>query len=220
MTEFLYPHASIAIFAKAPILGAVKTRMQPALNKQQSALLQDRLIKHAITTAINSKVAPVQLWCAPNTQHPAFTGHGVELVQQGGADLGERMQAAFQTNQQRDFTLLIGTDCPLLSPEDIQAAASAVCSNDVCIAPAHDGGYVLIASKQVPECFERINWGSEKVLSQSLSALADVGQSYQLLNTLPDLDHPKDLAALPIDLIEQLGIEELGHLAKLYVGSP
>jgi hypothetical protein len=89
------------------------------------------------------------------------------------------------------------------------AAARAVQSSDICIAPAHDGGYVLIAGRQIPECLGNIDWGSAKVLSQSLSALASAQQSVQLLRPLPDLDHPEDLAALPERLIKQLDIQAL-----------
>jgi len=211
MAKYIYPNARIAIFAKAPVAGTVKTRMQPALSEQQSAQLQDKLVDHTIATAISSQVAPVQLWCAPDMQHPTFIKYRnkLELKQQQGSDLGQRMQATFNGNQKYDLTILIGTDCPTLSTDDFFAAARAVQSSDICIAPAHDGGYVLIAGQQIPECFENIDWGSAKVLSQSLSALASAQQSVQLLRPLPDLDHPEDLAALPESLIKQLDIQAL-----------
>lgn len=211
MPEYQYPHARIAIFAKAPVAGRVKTRMQPVLSEQQSAYLQAQLIDRSIDTALDSRVAPVQLWCAPDTQHAAFRQHAnkVALQQQQGQDLGQRMQAAFIANQHCDFTLLIGTDCPLLSVQDMRNAALAVQTNTVCIAPAHDGGYVLIASGQTPACFEKIHWGTDQVLRQSLSALADAGQKVQLLAALPDLDHPADLAKLPEDIIQQLALGKL-----------
>lgn len=218
MAKHHYPNARIAIFAKAPVTGTVKTRMQPALSEQQSALLQSKLIEHTIKTASNSRVAPVQLWCAPNTRHPAFLRHKatLELKTQQGSDLGQRMQGAFEENKKYDFTILIGTDCPLLSADDFYAAARAILHCDICITPAHDGGYVLIASQQTPKCFDNINWGSDEVLTQSLSALNSFDQSSQLLNTLPDLDHPEDFAALPDTLVKQLNIEALSQLAKQY----
>lgn len=211
MSSYLYPNARIAVLAKAPVAGTVKTRMQPALSEQQSALLQAQLIDHTIATALSSRVAPVQLWCAPDMRHMSFIKHRrmLALKQQQGHDLGQRMRAAFQHNQGHDFTLLVGTDCPSLCADDFCAAAYAAQSSDVCIAPAHDGGYVLIVSRHMPESFENIHWGSEKVLAQSLSALASAQQSVQLLNALPDLDHPEDLLALPAALIAQLGIDEL-----------
>ena len=218
MSSYLYPHARIAIFAKAPIAGTVKTRMAPALSPGQSAELQSRLITRSVKTTTQSQLAPVQLWCAPDVQHPAFSQHSVELKQQQGACLGQRMQHAFQDNHEYDFTILIGTDCPLLSVADLSSAARAIQTNDVCLGPALDGGYVLIASRNMPRCFENIQWGSNQVLAQSLCALSDAEQSVQLLDRLPDLDHPQDLAALPDNITQQLNVTELRDTAQNYLG--
>ncbi len=218
MANYLYPRGRIAIFAKAPIAGTVKTRMTPALRPSECAELQSKLIARSIKTTTQSQLAPVQLWCAPSIQHPAFSQHPVELKQQQGACLGQRMQQAFEDNHKYDFTILIGTDCPLLSIADLSAAAQALQANDVCIGPAHDGGYVLIASREMPKCFENIRWGSDKVLSQSLSALSEAQQSVQLLPPLPDLDHPQDLAALPDNTIQELKARKLRDIARNYLG--
>lgn len=205
MADYLYPNARIAIFAKAPIAGQVKTRMQPELSADQSALLQKNLIQHTINTAQQSHIAPIQFWCSPNTLHPSFQVKEITLKQQTGVDLGERMRNAFINNHNHDFTLLIGTDCPLLSGQHLQQAAHMAHQTDkTTIIPAHDGGYVLIGSSITPCCFENIEWGTEKVLNQSLSALKQHKQAYELIGNLPDLDNYDDFCALPKRLQQQL----------------
>lgn len=223
MADYLFPKGRIAIFAKAPVAGQVKTRMQPALSPKDSAELQAKLIRQTINTALKSGVAPVQLWCSPDISHPEFTrqqqGYAdrLELQSQQGDDLGQRMALAFKHNHLHDFTILIGTDCPLLTPMHLQQVASELQSHDVIFIPADDGGYVLIGGIGRPHCFKQIDWGTEKVLAQSLSALDRQQQSYRLLPSLPDLDHPCDLAALPKQTIEQLQATDLQRLAHVYV---
>jgi len=50
MNKYKYPHARITIFAKAPIAGQVKTRMQPELSPEQSAQLQTLLLQNICKT--------------------------------------------------------------------------------------------------------------------------------------------------------------------------
>jgi glycosyltransferase A (GT-A) superfamily protein (DUF2064 family) len=64
----------------------------------------------------------------------------------------------------------------------------------VVLGPAHVGGYYLIAlSRFFDEIYEEIAWGTERVLSQTLQALAVKGLQPVLLNRLPDIDQPEDL---------------------------
>ena len=69
--------------------------------------------------------------------------------------------------------------------------------NEVVIGPAEDGGYVLIGLKQpCPGLFQGIEWGSERVLSQTLQRLAQLKLPYALLEPLWDVDRPQDLQRL------------------------
>ncbi|PIE36380.1 MAG: hypothetical protein CSA54_04630 [Gammaproteobacteria bacterium] len=209
MADYAYPAARIAIFAKAPVPGQVKTRLQPALTAAQSACLQERLLAHSINTALASQLAPVQLWCAPDTRHSAFQHYRehVQLLPQCGGDLGQRMQYAFADNACP--TVLIGTDCPALQARHLHRALQAIEQHAVCLIPAEDGGYVLIASATQPRCFAHINWGSEQVLAQTLAALRQHRQSVQQLPALADLDTAADLRKLPEIWIKKLRIEML-----------
>ncbi len=90
------------------------------------------------------------------------------LHQQQGADLGERMAQAIKTNL-RKFrrVVLIGTDAPSLSTEQIERAIKKLGEpNDIVITPAEDGGYVLIGmSRHCDAVFQSVPWGSDKVLA-------------------------------------------------------
>jgi hypothetical protein len=112
---------------------------------------------------------------------------------QRGRDLGERMQRAFRRSRK---AILIGTDCPMLSVQDLQRAARWLRGGyDAVLAPAEDGGYALIGlRKSVPRLFQGIEWGSERVYAETVKKLA--GYRWRALRRVWDLDRPQDLERL------------------------
>jgi len=186
----------IAVFARAPVAGATKTRLIPALGAAGAAALQQQLIERTLATACAVPAARVTLWIAGATDHPYMLGiaarFGVDVAEQAGADLGARMHHAFAVTAAP--LVLIGTDCPGLSPDDLAAAATVLAEDDVVIQPASDGGYVLIALRgPQPQLFNSIDWGTSLVLQQTLARIATLGLRLRLRPTLDDLDTPDDL---------------------------
>jgi glycosyltransferase A (GT-A) superfamily protein (DUF2064 family) len=92
--------------------------------------------------------------------------------------------------------VIIGTDCPSLTPQDLRRAARLLRGDcDVVLAPAEDGGYVLIGlSKACPRLFEGIEWGGSSVLRETLAR--SEGLKVKRLRTLWDVDRPRDLERL------------------------
>jgi uncharacterized protein len=192
----------IAVFAKAPVAGAVKTRLATLLGPEGAAGLHAGLVRHALSTAVQSRLGPVELWCAPDASHPFFErcAHefGVALRSQEGADLGERMRRAFDAALgARSSLIVIGSDCPVLREADLRAAFEALRSHDAVIAPAEDGGYVLVGlSRPAPALFDGIDWGTSAVIGQTRARLASAGIEWKELATLWDVDRPEDYARL------------------------
>src|SRR5947207_424647 len=107
--------ARIAVFARAPVAGAVKTRLAATLGADGAAALHARLVRHALATAVAADAGPVELWCAPDATHPFFAAcaaeHGVTLHAQSGGDLGQRMHEAFEhAAESGDALVIIGAD--------------------------------------------------------------------------------------------------------------
>jgi glycosyltransferase A (GT-A) superfamily protein (DUF2064 family) len=61
------------------------------------------------------------------------------------------------------------------------------------LGPATDGGYYLLAATRVPDVFDGIDWGSSRVLEQTLAAADRAGMRVHLLEPLTDVDTPGDL---------------------------
>lgn len=190
----------VAVFAKAPIPGEVKTRLIPALGEQGAAALQGALVTRAIETAVEAGIGPVELWCSPQAGHPFFAEcsrrFGVPLIAQGEGDLGARMQRAFAAMlSQVARALLVGSDGPPMTPDYLRAAEAALAEGqDAVLGPAEDGGYVLIGLRRVGAAFfEHIRWSEPDVLAVTRSRIACLGWRHLELPTLWDVDRPEDL---------------------------
>jgi rSAM/selenodomain-associated transferase 1 len=192
----------LAVFARAPVAGEAKTRLVPLLGPEGAAALHEALLRRALATALAARAGPVELWCAPDARHPFFgrcaVEYGVRLREQRGADLGERMGAAFAAALGENASLVvIGSDCPALTPAVLREAALALGTHDAVIAPAEDGGYVLVGlSGPDPGLFAGIAWGSATVMADTRERLARAGSNWKELGTLWDIDRPEDYARL------------------------
>lgn len=200
--NYLYPDALIIIFAREPIPGQVKTRLIPALGKEGAANLYKRLLDYAVQNVSSANLAPANLCITPESCKQYFTqinsSSSFEFSEQVGEDLGSRMHNALASGLKKySKIILIGTDCPFLSKDDLQQAIEALDSNDMVFSPARDGGYVLVgASKLTPDLFENIDWGTERVMEQSRKNLHRYGFSWHELSIQFDIDDENDFKYL------------------------
>jgi rSAM/selenodomain-associated transferase 1 len=191
--------AAVAVFAKAPVPGYAKTRLVPLLGAEGAARLQAELIEGALLTALAAALGPVTLWCAPDERHPFFQEaarrFGLSLAGQPKGDLGERMLAAFGPAGRP--LVLIGSDCPVLTPADLREAVARLADADAAIAPAEDGGYGLIAARApLPALFGDVPWGTRQVLAVTRERARACGLGLAELRTVWDVDTPADFARL------------------------
>jgi len=196
----------IAVLAKAPVPGFVKTRLIPAIGAHAAAVLQERLTEHAVQTAVAAGIGQVTLWCAPDVSHASFRDLAarfpIGLMRQPEGDLGARMLAALQNGG-----LLIGSDCAAFTAAHLRAAAGALNEADVVLTPAEDGGYVLIGMRVThPELFAGLDWGAPTVLAETRNRIAALDLRTVELAMLWDVDTEEDLARLE---------REYGELALL-----
>jgi rSAM/selenodomain-associated transferase 1 len=187
----------VAILARAPQPGRAKTRLIGRLGADGAAELQRRLIAQALARAAASGL-PIALWldgAADAALSEAVARAGAALRPQPDGDLGARMLAAAHHAQRAGRSvILIGTDCPAQTPQDLQRAQSLLATHEVVLQPAEDGGYVLIALRAPqPALFDGIAWGSAEVLAATRARIVAANLSLAELRLLPDLDRPDDL---------------------------
>jgi rSAM/selenodomain-associated transferase 1 len=191
----------VAVFAKAPVPGEVKSRLVPLLGAERAAQLHAKLVRRALATARNSGVGPVSLWCMPDTEHPFFAAcaaeYGVALHAQRGGHLGERMALAFDRLLASGPALLAGSDCPSLRPDDLRASAGSLATHDAVFQPAEDGGYVLVGlSRAIPAIFDDISWGGSSVMRETRARLRAAAATWREMPVRWDVDRPEDYRRL------------------------
>jgi len=197
------PRRVLQVFAKAPEPGQVKTRLASALGEQAALDAYRALVEHTLGVAAEARrrgvVSAIELWCAPDTTHPAFVAWarrcGATLHAQVGAGLGERMHGALRDGLIRGvIPILIGTDCPAIDVGYLATASEVLETRAAVLGPVEDGGYALIGLTRDLDLFSGIAWSTARVMPDTRMALERLGARWAELATLWDVDTEDDLA--------------------------
>jgi rSAM/selenodomain-associated transferase 1 len=191
----------LGIFVKAPVPGAVKTRLVPPLSAEEACALHQALAADVFRRAGRlAKVAVTVFYAGPTPGALAATlPPRADLVAQEGADLGARLRAAFDRllSCEERIAVVIGSDSPDLPLSIVKRAFQRLKHRDVVLGPSVDGGYYLIGLRRaLPALFEGVRWGTDRVFAQTLDALARAGASLALLPLWYDVDDAPSLALL------------------------
>lgn len=189
----------IIVFARAPVAGRCKTRLIPRLGALGAAAMHRRLSRRTVTAALKSG-AHVELWCAPDVRHPFFFScrreFGLRLRRQPAGDLGRKMALALARvlSEGAGAAVLVGTDCPALTPQDFNRAFAALAAGRaVVLQPSTDGGYVLIGARLMERrALAGIGWSSGRELAQTRRRFARFGLRWRELPQRADIDTPAD----------------------------
>ena len=182
----------LIIFVKAPRPGFVKTRLAKSIGPDEACAAYRRLAETLFDSL--GTLPNVELRHAPDDapeEIAPWLRPGWMLAPQGSGDLGDRLKNAFASafNDGCDQVAIIGSDCPAVTPDDIQSTWEALIDNDLVLGPAHDGGYWLVALRDAyPELFSEIDWSTPRVLAQTLVAAKTSDLSVAQLRPLTDID--------------------------------
>jgi rSAM/selenodomain-associated transferase 1 len=193
---------AVALLAKAPIPGRVKTRLAADVGPA-AAVAHYRRIGLAVAAAVGSEY-PLTVWYDPPGAEAvmrAWLGARQFRVQQG-ADLGARMAHAFRTHfaSGEAPVIAIGADCPAVDASVIGDAVHHLESHDVAIGPTVDGGYYLLGlNAPQPDLFETVPWSTADVFRITVGRLRARDLSVGVMPSLRDVDTLADIEALGLD---------------------
>lgn len=199
-----HPRTLLLLFAREPVPGQVKTRLQPALGEQATLQLHEDLIRHMARTVAGSGLCPWRFCVAGDPAHPLFTaltrsGNGLPPLVQQGDDLGARMHSAARSAlSDHDRVILLGADCASVDARYLEQAMTELQAGwDVVLGPAEDGGYVLLGLRSAEwPLFEDMPWGSGSVVAETRQRLQAASACWSELPLRWDVDRPEDLARL------------------------
>jgi rSAM/selenodomain-associated transferase 2/rSAM/selenodomain-associated transferase 1 len=213
----------LILFTRYPVPGQTKSRLIPALGAPGAASLQRRLTLRTLRVADAVCAArglelEIRFDGGGEIALSHWLGGGRRLCEQGLGDLGARMARAFEASFQEGFaaTVIIGSDCPGLTPELLADAFEKLSAKPIVLGPATDGGYYLIGlTRPMPQLFSGPAWGTETVLAVSLRILQRERLEPTLLEQLSDIDRPEDLA-----IWQRITRKEEANLGRISVVVP
>ncbi len=190
------PRPHLVIMAKAPRLGAVKTR----LARDIGAAAALRFYRATLTDTIRRLGSDPRwrTWIAvtPDTalRDPAWPRRANILLQRRG-DLGNRMQRVFDRIPPGP-AIIVGCDIPDLRAHHVAAAFRRLGSAKFVFGPATDGGYWLVGAKRsrrTPGLFRDIRWSTEHTLADTLRNVSAASVAFAA--TLSDVDNGESYTA-------------------------
>jgi rSAM/selenodomain-associated transferase 1 len=203
---------AIAVMAKAPRPGKVKTRLQPTLTPESAMALSTAFLRDITENiALAARQAPIDPWVAyaPAGLEMLFAGllaAGTRLVLADGAietpdavqGFGRSLLHAARAlfDRRYDAVCLLNSDSPTLPTALLARAAQALAApgDRVVLGPADDGGYYIIGMKAAhAHLFADIAWSTETVAAETRARVAELGLELVELESWYDVD---DHAAL------------------------
>jgi len=181
----------ICVFLKAPVPGAVKTRLVPAVGRVGAAVLAKAFFEdswHALARVAWAR--PVVALAGAFAVSP-----GAEVWPQGEGDLGDRMERILQRAlSDAPFALALGADTPGLPARLVEAARDHLARADAVLGPSPDGGFYLLGLRRCPPgLLAGLPWGVLKTREYVVERLRGAGMAPALLEEWSDLDRPEDL---------------------------
>lgn len=191
----------VLVFVRAPMAGAVKTRLAAAIGPQAALDVYRRLAEHTLreAAALAGEGVEVRVHHTPadaGAAVRAWLGGGPVYLPQADGDLGWRMREAFARAfaDGSERVVIVGSDLPELSADLLRRAFAMLDAHPAVIGPARDGGYYLLAlTRLVDGIFEGIAWSTPEVLEATLERFRAAGVEPAMLEVLGDVDEVDDL---------------------------
>ena len=186
----------LIVFVKNIKLGKVKTRLAKTIGDDGAFEVYKELVN--ITEAETKRLPNVDVHIYFSDVIIDTKWSGFDKYVQNGADLGERMQNAFQHGFNQGYKKIIGvgSDLPDLNADIMNEGLEALNDSNTVFGPSEDGGYYLIGMDQMYACiFENKPWSTEQLLSLTIEELKNENINVKLLAELNDIDNIEDLKA-------------------------
>jgi uncharacterized protein len=194
---------AVAIMAKAPRAGEVKTRLCPPLSPEEAAALYHCFLLDKVEQVRALPGARPAIAYTPAERRSFFEAlaPGFVLLLQRGADLGERLANGFEAlfAARHAAVLLIDSDTPTLPTAWLAWACASLAASpaDVVLGPSEDGGYYLIGLRKLHrELFADVRWSTPEVLPETLRRARSLGLVVATVPPWFDVDTADDLARL------------------------
>lgn len=193
---------AVVMFARAPVAGAVKTRLARVVGEARALELYrwlgarvmaglavpGRGYRLTVAYTPDDAQTPVQAW---------LPGADAYVAQSSG-DLGARMAAAISDGHAAGHprVVIVGMDCLAVDHARVTAALATLRRVPCVLGPALDGGYYLIGATGPLPVFDDMSWGTDTVMASTRARLRAAGVEWEELGPAQDIDTADDLGSL------------------------
>jgi glycosyltransferase A (GT-A) superfamily protein (DUF2064 family) len=210
----------LVIMAKAPRLGAVKTRLTPSLSPEAVTDFYCCLLDDTLALARSLGNVEVAIMCPDSDANELaqLAGSEVSVVAQKGEGLAAGLTSVFahfapsyqSDDRQREAhprdahqrrVIAFNSDSPHLPRSVLEDAFETLAAHDVVVGPTHDGGYYLVGAKAShPTLFAGDGMGTSSALERLLSRAGALELSVGFADRFYDIDIADDLSRLAEEL--------------------
>ena len=198
------PDRALAIMAKAPRPGHVKTRLARALAADDVVALYECLIEDTLRLARSVRTDALAVVCpAADADDVARWLPGIEIVAQRGEGLAAGLASVFRIFGDRGYrsVIALGGDSPHLDRATVEDAFRRLDGADVVVGPTIDGGYYLVGAGVIDGAlFDGGTLGTESALDSLLTRARERGLRVAFTVEAYDVDEKDDLERLADDL--------------------
>lgn len=181
---------TVLVFARQPVLGAVKTRLAADIGKVEA-----RRFYRTTLTRLVRRLVPLRSWrtvLAVTPDHACrimARTYRVPAIPQGSGDLGGRMRRT--ATSLPGPVLIVGTDVPGLKPRHVRTAVAALRRHDFVFGPAADGGYWLAGfanRRRTGTIMLNVRWSTPGALADTVRSAGPRARVLVLPDVLADVD--------------------------------
>jgi uncharacterized protein len=183
---------ALAVIAKSPLSGRVKTRLCPPCTPSEAAALADALLRDVVTAMLATPVA--RRVVVLDGRPPPWLPSSFEVVAQRGTGLDRRLAAAFADIGPM---LVIAADTPQVRPDDLIEGLRALVTHDAVLGPSVDGGYWAIGLRtRRPQAFAGVPMSAPDTCAHQRRRMGELGLAVAELPVLRDVDVADDVQAV------------------------
>ena len=185
----------LVIMAKAPVMGAVKSRLAADIGVVGATwFYRHELARLACLLAGEWRWRTIFAVSPDTSIHAPVWPRPASGMVQGPGDLGCRMGRIMKIMPPGPV-VIVGSDIPQLSAAHVAAGFDALGHADAVIGPSPDGGYYLVGLKRVPkvpDAFSHVRWSGPNARADTLANLDHL--KVAMLEPLGDIDSGEDYA--------------------------
>ena len=198
---------TIAVMARAPIVGRCKTRLAKRLGAEGAAALYRAMLLDTLD-ALGRVDARRVIMAAPEDDGVEVLGALAigasspwSVLPQVGRDLGERLTDAMAKIAGVEGGVLLDSDSPTMPVASLARDLRRLAGAHALLGPCVDGGYWAIGAPHAdPRIFQGIPWSTPEVCARTRERFRAVGWEWSELDVAYDVDEADDLSRLRDEL--------------------